>query len=83
MNISEICPRYEKYGFIFLVFEYDFLLFVLILKQLDDFLFLLNVGGRICIISFHSLEDKIVKEVFNKYTTISKELKYKLKFVEK
>ena len=41
---------------------------------LDDALSLLNVGGRICIISFHSLEDKIVKDVFNKYTTVSKEL---------
>ena len=41
---------------------------------LDDALSLLNVGGRLCIISFHSLEDKIVKDVFNKYTTVDKEL---------
>ena len=35
---------------------------------LDDALSLLNVGGRLCVISFHSLEDKIVKETFNKYS---------------
>ena len=41
---------------------------------LDDALSLLKVGGRICIISFHSLEDKIVKETFNKYTSVDKSL---------
>lgn len=41
---------------------------------LDDALSLLNVGGRLCIISFHSLEDKIVKSVFNKYATVDKSL---------
>lgn len=41
---------------------------------LDDALSLLNVGGRLCIISFHSLEDKIVKDVFNKYATVDKNL---------
>ena len=41
---------------------------------LDDALSLLNVGGRLCIISFHSLEDKIVKDVFNKYSTVDKKL---------
>ena len=27
---------------------------------------LLNIGGRICIITFHSLEDRIVKSAFKK-----------------
>ena len=27
---------------------------------------MLNVGGRVCVITFHSLEDKIVKDIFNK-----------------
>ena len=41
---------------------------------LDDAISLLKIGGRLCVISFHSLEDKIVKDAFNKYTRISKEL---------
>ena len=35
-------------------------------KSLNDAFDLLNVGGRLCVISFHSLEDKIVASVFNK-----------------
>lgn len=31
---------------------------------INDMVDLLNVGGRICIITFHSLEDRIVKNVF-------------------
>jgi len=31
---------------------------------------LLNKGGRICVISFHSLEDRIVKVVFRKFASI-------------
>ena len=34
--------------------------------NLDDMLDLLNDGGRICIITFHSLEDRIVKTIFRK-----------------
>ena len=33
-------------------------------KGLESFFDLLNVGGRMCIITFHSLEDRIVKEYF-------------------
>lgn len=34
--------------------------------SLDDMIDLLNPGGRICIITFHSLEDRIVKAAFRK-----------------
>lgn len=33
-------------------------------NSLDDFIDMLNPGGRICIITFHSLEDRIVKNVY-------------------
>lgn len=36
-------------------------------KALDDILDCLNSGGRIAIITFHSLEDRIVKEKFNEW----------------
>lgn len=36
-------------------------------KTLDDALDCLNHGGRISIITFHSLEDRMVKERFNKW----------------
>ena len=42
---------------------------------LDDALSILKVGGRVCVISFHSLEDKIVKNTFNRYSSVSAELK--------
>ena len=35
-------------------------------ENLDDMIDLLNEGGRICIITFHSLEDRIVKTIFRK-----------------
>jgi 16S rRNA (cytosine1402-N4)-methyltransferase len=35
-------------------------------SSLDDMIELLNPGGRICIITFHSLEDRIVKSAFRK-----------------
>ena len=38
-------------------------------KSLENALSLLNIGGRLVVITFHSLEDRIVKDVFKKYTT--------------
>lgn len=46
------------------VFEYS------LRKSLE----LLNVGGRICVITFHSLEDKICKEIFNEVSKIDKNI---------
>lgn len=34
--------------------------------SLDDMIEMLNPGGRLCIITFHSLEDRIVKSAFKK-----------------
>ena len=44
-------------------------------KSLRASLTLLNKGGRICVITFHSLEDKICKEVFRSVTEVDKNLK--------
>lgn len=33
-------------------------------KAIEDFFDVLNPGGRLCIITFHSLEDRIVKQTF-------------------
>lgn len=43
-------------------------------KALKDALELINVGGRICVITFHSLEDRICKQIFNEVSSIPKEL---------
>lgn len=39
-------------------------------KVLPDAIDMLNKGGRISVITFHSLEDRIVKHVFNKYAKV-------------
>lgn len=44
-------------------------------KALRDALELLNINGRICVITFHSLEDKICKNIFKSVTEIDKNLK--------
>ena len=44
-------------------------------KVLPDAINLLNKGGRICVITFHSLEDKIVKKIFKKYSEIDDKLR--------
>ncbi len=36
----------------------------LLKKAVEDFCDVLNPGGRFCVITFHSLEDRIVKDVF-------------------
>lgn len=43
-------------------------------KALTDALELLNKGGRICVITFHSLEDRICKEEFKKVSEVPKHL---------
>jgi len=51
-------------------------------KELDVFesslyqaLDLIKVGGRICVITFHSLEDRLCKEIFKSVSSVDKELK--------
>ena len=39
-------------------------------ESLKKALSLLNVGGRMVVITFHSLEDKIVKDVFKEYSDV-------------
>ena len=42
---------------------------------LPDAISLLNLQGRICVITFHSLEDRIVKNIFKKYSEIDELVK--------
>jgi 16S rRNA (cytosine1402-N4)-methyltransferase len=44
-------------------------------KSLKDALDLIDVNGRICVITFHSLEDKICKEIFKSVSEIDSNLK--------
>ena len=44
-------------------------------KSLTDALDLIKVGGRICVITFHSLEDRICKKIFKEDSTMDNSLK--------
>ncbi len=44
-------------------------------KALEDSITLLKPGGRICVITFHSLEDRIVKHIFKKNSEVNKIVK--------
>ena len=44
-------------------------------KVLPDAIDLLNENGRICVITFHSLEDKIVKSIFKKESEVDEMVK--------
>ncbi len=44
-------------------------------KALKDAIDILNPGGRICVITFHSLEDRICKQIFKEYSEVDKTLK--------
>lgn len=44
-------------------------------KALLDAMTMLSLHGRVCVITFHSLEDRICKDIFKKYTSVPKELR--------
>ena len=44
-------------------------------ESLKDDLELLDINGRICVITFHSLEDKICKDIFKSVSEIDKNMK--------
>lgn len=44
-------------------------------KSLKDALDLIKIGGRICVITFHSLEDKICKNIFKSVSSVDDNLK--------
>ena len=39
-------------------------------SALEQSIDLLDVGGRLCVITFHSLEDRMVKNIFRKYSEV-------------
>ena len=65
---------------IVLVLFYIWLKFDIIKTKLYDFIVslpaVLNKGARIAIISFHSLEDKICKNIFNSVSKVDDSLKH-------
>jgi len=44
-------------------------------EVLPDAINMLKKGGRLCVITFHSLEDRIVKKVFKKYSEVDELVK--------
>ena len=42
---------------------------------LESSIKLLKIGGRLCVISFHSKEDSIVKRIFKKYSEVDASMK--------
>ena len=44
-------------------------------SSLNQALDLINIGGRICVITFHSLEDRICKTIFKEVTEVDKNLR--------
>ena len=44
-------------------------------SSLNQALDLINVGGRICVITFHSLEDRFCKTIFKEVTEVDKNLR--------
>lgn len=44
-------------------------------SALEQAIDLLDIGGRICVITFHSLEDRIVKQTFKKYSEVDSMVK--------
>ncbi len=43
-------------------------------SAIKDAIELLNINGRVAVITFHSLEDRLCKDIFNQYTKIDKSL---------
>ena len=43
-------------------------------NALEDAISMLNINGIVSVITFHSLEDRIVKKIYKKYSEVNKEL---------